>query len=99
VTLRPVLLMMLVAAFLILVIAFSNVANATLAETIARRNEFALRVALGGRTADIIRLVALEVVVLSVAGALGGPGPRALAAARAADPERRHHGRGQRGAH
>ncbi|MEM7417180.1 MAG: ABC transporter permease [Gemmatimonadota bacterium] len=69
---RPTLVMLLVAGFGVLLIVCANVANLTLARGEERRSEFALRAALGSGTGRLVRQLAVESVVLALAGAAVG---------------------------
>lgn len=71
---RPALLALAVALILVLAIACLNVANLQLARHLARRQEFAVRAALGGGTSRLLRQVMAEGAVLAIAGALAGLG-------------------------
>ena len=64
--------MLLVASALVLVIASVNVAAMLSARAIARRQEMALRIALGAQRARIVRQLLTESLVLFTLGACGG---------------------------
>ena len=66
---RPILIMLLIAGAAVLLIVCANVANLTLARGQERRQEFAVRAALGSGTTRLLRQVVVESVVLALAGA------------------------------
>jgi len=69
---RGALLVVAAMAGLLIVLAASNVTSVTIAQTIARREEFALRVRLGASWRDLARLICLEAIVAYGAAAVGG---------------------------
>ena len=69
---RPVLRDMFFAVSIVLLIACANVAGLLLVRAIRRRNDYAVRIALGARAAAIIRQSVLEGLLLGVTGGLVG---------------------------
>jgi predicted permease len=69
---RPALLALSGALFLVLFIACINVANLQLARHLARRQELAVRAALGAGRSRLLRQLIAEGGVLAIAGALVG---------------------------
>ncbi len=69
---RGTLLVIATMTALLLLLAAGNVSNVTLARTFVRRDEFAVRVNIGARSTDLLRLVCLETLVVYVTGAVGG---------------------------
>jgi predicted permease len=64
--------LLVAAAFAVLVIACSNLANLILARGLAKQAEFAVRFSLGARRSDIIKAVLAESLVVALAGAILG---------------------------
>src|SRR5688572_8626085 len=69
---RPMLLLLLGIVTLVLVIACANVSHLLLARMAQRRREIALRSALGGSRAQIMRLMFMECLALAVTSAALG---------------------------
>jgi putative ABC transport system permease protein len=69
---RPALLVLLGAVVFVLLIACANVANLVLGKILGRKKEIAIRMALGGSRAAILRQVVAETMILSFTGGLLG---------------------------
>ena len=69
---RPLLRELFLAVFVVLLIACANVAGLLLVRAIRRRNDYAIRLALGARSAAIIRQSVLEGLLLGMTSALLG---------------------------
>jgi putative ABC transport system permease protein len=71
---RPALLAILGAVFLLLAIACVNLSSLLLARTLARRAELAIRTALGAGRAQLLRELVTESLALALAGGIAGIG-------------------------
>jgi putative ABC transport system permease protein len=72
--LQPLALGALSAGLLIMVVCAGNLGNLLLARSSYRAREFATRLAIGGRRTDLVRLVAIELSLLALAGLAIGLG-------------------------
>jgi putative ABC transport system permease protein len=71
---KPTITALMGAVMFVLLIACANVANLLLVRASGRERELAVRAALGGRRADLLRPVLLESLLIAVPGALVGIG-------------------------
>ena len=72
---RKPLLLLFGAVCMVLLIAATNVASLLLARAVQRRRELAVRSALGGTRAQLMRPVLSESLVMTAIGLARGPGP------------------------
>jgi len=76
---RPLVRTLLLAVIVVLLIACANLAGLLLVRAIRRRREIAVRLALGARTATLLRHAVVDSMVLSIAGGAIGLALAALA--------------------
>jgi len=69
---RPILLVFVAAAALVLLVACANVASLLVARAIGREKDVAVRLALGAGRARVLRAQLVDALVLAAAGAAGG---------------------------
>jgi predicted permease len=70
--LRPTLYLLVAAVALVLIVATANLANATLAQGLAREGELAIRRALGGSSLQLARQLLVESSMVGLAGGIAG---------------------------
>jgi putative ABC transport system permease protein len=70
--LRPLLIILLCAVFVVLIIACLNVANLLLARAVARRRDMMLRVAIGATRRHVVTQIVWESAVLAAISAIAG---------------------------
>src|SRR5437016_746452 len=70
--LRWALVAALASVFLLLAVACSNIASLLLARFARRRQEWAVRLAIGGTTLDVVRLSVVETVLIGIAASTVG---------------------------
>ena len=70
--LRPTLYVLLAAVAMVLLVAITNLANATLAKGLAREGELAIRRAIGGTSGQLARQLLVETALVGIAGGLAG---------------------------
>jgi predicted permease len=69
---RPTLMVLLGTVGLLLLIACATVGNLMLGRAVGRRKEMALRLAVGARRSDLIRMTLTDVLILSALGGVAG---------------------------
>jgi len=69
---RPALLAFVVAAALLLMVACANVATLMVSRALSRRREYAVRLAIGARPAELVRSAFVESLALAAAGTVLG---------------------------